>query len=122
MDGCHFFFDTITAGSFGENDTTTANTRDSVAGTCGDPGSPDVAATYIFDSSLTATFTVNAAFDTVMYVLDGGSCTSAEIACLDNPGRSNETYVATGSAGHTITIVVEGKAGACGPISIIWTG
>jgi hypothetical protein len=122
QNGCAFAYQSIVAGGYGEIDTDTRMTQDLVQGACGGAGVSDAAVTFHFEQDTQATFTASASFDTIMDVLQGGSCASTAIACFDNPGVSGETFVFAGAANTDLTIVVDGKPGTCGYVQLVWTG
>ncbi|MCB9592776.1 MAG: lamin tail domain-containing protein [Sandaracinaceae bacterium] len=101
----------------GTADTTGGTSRRT--GSCGGSG-PDT--TFLFTAPSTGTYTIDTtgtAHDTTLYVLAGG-CLGPELACNDNDpagGSTSSLSIALG-AGETVVIVVDGFAGAEGPITL----
>jgi hypothetical protein len=103
---------------------TTLGQPDESAGSCdlsampGELAAPDasVAFTAPADGPYAFALTGAPSFDTVLYVLDG--CGGAELACDDVYPPGAEIVVADLVLGQTVTVVVDGFAGAAGDFDL----
>jgi hypothetical protein len=94
---------TVSGSTVGEDNAT--------AGTCGGLGSSDFA--YTWTAPFEATFrfdTEGSAFDTVVYVIDGTTCTGAQLGCGDDSAVGEQGSAAVHLvAGQSVTVVVDGN-------------
>lgn len=95
----------------------TAAADEASAGSCGGLGSPDHSFLWTAPADGVYRFdTEGSAFDTVVYLLDGG-CMGPELACNDDAGGPAAAAAAALVAGQTIVIAVDG-AGASGAFQL----
>lgn len=105
------------------NDTTNGGI-DKLKPSCGDSGpldeSPDYAYAFTAPTDGVYTFdTFGTAFDTVLYVVEGGACNGAEIACNDDYQFGVTSALAvTLTAGQTVSVVVDGDFLAQGAFTL----
>jgi hypothetical protein len=84
-----------------------------VDGSCTGGAGPDVGLTWTAPSNgMFVLDTFGSAFDTVLTVYDGATCSGTELACNDDEGGAQSEVTLALSAGQTITIVVDGYGGA----------
>ncbi len=90
-----------------------------VSGSCGGGSGAD--AIYVVTPSYTGSMTVslNAAFDTLLYV--GTSCGGSDQGCSNNPGLGNESIQLPVVAGTAYTVVVDTAAGGPGTFTLTAT-
>lgn len=94
---------------------------DATQGSCGGGGAGDFGVQFTVTPVAigSVTFQVDAAFDTVLYVFDGMGCGGTELACEDIPGASGETFMLDLLIfPRNVVLVVDGKNGTCGPVTI----
>jgi hypothetical protein len=105
--------------TLGASTGTTTGETNNRAGSCGGSTSED--RTVAFTAPAAGTYTIDtfgSAFDTVLYVLEGG-CAGFEIACDDDSdGGSQSEVVVDLGAGQTIIIVVDGFGGGDGAYTL----
>jgi hypothetical protein len=95
----------------------TSATDEASAGSCGGLGSPDRSFTWTAPADGIYRFdTGGSAFDTVVYLLDGG-CLGPELVCNDDAGGPTAAAAAILAAGQPVVIVVDG-AGASGSFTL----
>lgn len=107
----------LNAGSSGSANGSTAFFTDGTQGSCGTSGGGDYGARFMVMASGMYRFTLTAAFDTLLYVLDGPDCSAPERTCADNPGVSGEEVVLSLTAGTSIVVIVDSNSG-CGNFSL----
>ncbi|MBI1815781.1 MAG: hypothetical protein HYR72_12450 [Deltaproteobacteria bacterium] len=93
----------------------------SLAGTCGGSGASDTETLYTAPISGSYTIdTIGSAFDTVLYVRSGSSCTGAQLACNDDISQGNQRsqVMVDLTAGQTIFMVVDGFLNHSGAYSL----
>ncbi|NVB82937.1 MAG: hypothetical protein HOV81_31455 [Kofleriaceae bacterium] len=92
-----------------------------VSGTCGGASGPDYGFEFIVLQAGNYQFDVTADFDTVLYALDGATCSGAELACDDNAGASGESLMLALGTNQRIVVVVDSASG-CGEFSLNYRG
>jgi hypothetical protein len=96
----------------------TSATDEASAGSCGGLGSPDRSYTWSAPADGAYRFdTSGSAFDTVVYLLDGG-CLGPELICNDDAGGPPAAASTLLTAGQSVVIVVDG-AGASGSFQLL---
>ena len=108
---------TLNNASTGNAGGTTIFYSDETQGSCGSSGGGDYGARFMVTDNGMYRFTLSAAFDTVLYALDGADCAAPELMCVDNPGTSGEELLLTLTAGNPVVIVVDSNSG-CGNFSL----
>jgi hypothetical protein len=97
---------------------TTSGADEASAGSCGGLGSPDFA--YLWTAPADGVYrfdTEGSAFDTVVYLLDGG-CLGPEVACNDDAGGPAAATAAYLVSGQAVVIAIDGD-GASGDFQLL---
>lgn len=101
---------------------TTVGMRNDLTGTCAPPGgAPDLAFSWTAPRAGRYRFdTAGSTFNTVLYLLEGGTCAGRQLVCNDDAGATTRTSRITRdiTAGTTVVIVVDGAGGSAGSFQL----
>ena len=90
---------------------------DNVHGTCGGTGGGQYGVGFTVIQAGMYRFSVTSSIDTVLYIIDGTTCTGPDIACTDLPGTSGEQIDISLALDQQIIVVVDSN-GPCGNVML----